>query len=175
MEHGSAAHPENSPSELVEHMDALGNVVGLVSRQEMRAKALWHRSVFIAVMSHDGDLLVHQRSHSKDLWPGWWDVSVGGVLAPGEDPVVGALRELREELGVSGVTVETIGTGAYEDKDVRVLASLFICRTEGPFTYADGEIQQAHWVKPVELNNWLSAKDFLPDSVALVLPFLGLS
>ncbi len=172
MEHSPAAHPGNSPQELVEHMDERGNVLGVVSRSHMRAESLWHRSVFIAVMSHDGDLLVHQRSEKKDLWPGWWDVAIGGVLAPGEDAEAGAMRELREELGLTGVCVEPVVTGAYMDKEVKVLGSIFLCISEGPFVYADGEIQQAHWIKPIELNNWLGAKNFLPDSVALVLPFL---
>lgn len=173
MEHIPVAHPENSPNEMVEEVDALGNVVRLVSRQEMRANNLWHRSVFIAVVSEGGDLLVHQRAHSKDIWPGCWDVAVGGVLAPGEDAEAGAVRELSEELGVTGVPVNLLGSGVYMDRDVRLVATMFMCRTDGPFTYADGEIQQAHWVKPVELHNWLGAKKFLPDSVALVLPLLG--
>jgi len=51
-----------------------------------------------------------------------------------------------------------------------LLAACFVCRTEGPFTFADGEITEAHWVSQQELPVWLGAKPFLPDSVALVLP-----
>ena len=32
----------------------------------------------------DGRLLVHRRSDDKDLWPGRWDLAVGGVVAAGE-------------------------------------------------------------------------------------------
>ena len=55
---------------------------------------------------------------------------------------------------------------------VSLLAGCFVCRTEGPFTFADGEITEAHWVSQEELPVWLGAKPFLPDSVALVLPRL---
>ena len=50
MENRMAARPENSPPEMVEEVDAAGNVLRLVSRREMRAEGLRHRSVFIAVM-----------------------------------------------------------------------------------------------------------------------------
>lgn len=175
MTTSTAAHPDNSPSEMVELVDAGGNVLGVVTRQQMRAESLWHRSVFIAVVSHAGQLLVHKRAETKDVWPGSWDVCVGGVMAPGEDWEDGALRELREELGLEGVSVESLGTGVYVDDDVRIVAACFVCRTDGPFQFADGEITEAHWAPADEIPVWLGAKHFLPDSVALVLPRLQLS
>ncbi len=168
----SEAHPENSPNEMVEEVDMLGNVLRLVTRRQMRAERLGHRSVFIAVVSESGDLLVHRRAETKDLWPGWWDVAVGGVIAPGETDDVAAHRELAEELGVEGVQLEKLGTGAYEDSAVRLVATIYLCRSDGPFSFADAEITEAHWVSPVELPEWLRAQPFLPDSVALVLPLI---
>ena len=174
MDHPTAAHPENSPDEMVEETDPLGNVLRLVTRREIRANALWHRSVFIAVVSNSGQVLVHRRAETKDVWPGCWDVAVGGVMAPGEDPAVAALRELGEELGLEGVGVRSLGSGVYEDHEVRLVGHCFVCRTDGPFRFADGEITEAHWAPVEELPVWLGAKQFLPDSVALVLPRLGL-
>ena len=172
MENRTDARPENSPPETVEEVDAAGNVLRLVSRREMRAEGLRHRSVFIAVMSEAGQILVHRRAETKDVWPGWWDLAVGGVLSPGESFEDGARREVAEELGLAGASLEPLGTGAYSDATVSLLAGCFVCRTEGPFTFADGEITEAHWVSQEELPVWLGAKPFLPDSVALVLPRL---
>jgi NAD+ diphosphatase len=93
-------------------------------------------------------------------------------VAPGETWDVAAARELREELGIEGETLEFLGTGAYRDPDVQLVAATFLCRTEGPFTFADGEITEAHWVSQAEIPVWLQGKQFLPDSVALVLPRL---
>lgn len=170
MDCSQVAHPENSPNEMVEEVDASGTVLRLVTRREMRANVLWHRAVFIAVQSDDGQLLVHRRADTKDVWPGWWDVAVGGVVAPGESWQNAAVRELAEELGITETPVSRLGTGVYCDGEVKLVAAVFLCRTDGPFVFADGEITEAHWVHPNELFVWLKAKQFLPDSVALVLP-----
>ena len=114
---------ERSPiEEQVEVVDADGCVTGVVTRAEMRAARLRHRSVFVAVFSHDGDLLVHRRSDAKDLWPGWWDLAVGGVVAAGEDWDDAARRELSEEIGAHGAVIEPIGGAAYSDADVALVA-----------------------------------------------------
>lgn len=170
MEPMPASHPENSPREMVEEVDRGGAVLRLATRREMREKRLWHRSVFVAVVSNDGELLVHRRADSKDVWPGWWDAAIGGVCAPGEAWHDAAVRELAEEVGVEGAEVEFIATGAYRDADVALVAAVFVCRTDGPFRFADGEVTEAHWVRPDDLTEWLGAKKFLPDTVALVLP-----
>jgi isopentenyldiphosphate isomerase len=72
------------PDELVDIVDDDDQVIATVTRAEMRARRLQHRSVGIAVVSRDGRLLVHRRSSAKDLWPGWWDVAAGGVVTSGE-------------------------------------------------------------------------------------------
>jgi ADP-ribose pyrophosphatase YjhB (NUDIX family) len=99
-------------------------------------------------------------------------VAVGGVVGPGETWADAAVRELREELGIEGEALEFLGIGAYRDSDVQLVAATFLCRTEGPFAFADGEITEAHWVSQAEIPVWLQGKQFLPDTVALVLPRL---
>ena len=121
-------------------------------------------------MSSNGELLVHQRSMEKDIWPGWWDIAVGGVVAPGESYGSAARRELREEIGVDNCGVESLGSGAYDDREVALLAQCFLCRSDGPFTFSDGEVVQTAWVPTGEILGWLGAHRVLPDSVALVLP-----
>jgi isopentenyldiphosphate isomerase len=174
MPHGRhiAVTSNQAASEQVEVIDLDGNVIEIVSRQRMREEKLRHRSVFIAVINDDGDLLVHRRAEHKDVWPGWWDVAVGGVVGVSEDYDTAAWRELREELGIDAAKIESIGTGAYVDEAVKLVASCYVVYDNGPFQFTDDEITEAHWVTAGELDIWLSAKPFLPDSIALVLPRL---
>jgi len=158
--------------ELADVVDELDLVVRTVTRAEIRALRLRHRAVFIAVIGSDGRLLIHQRSWAKDLWPGRWDLAVGGVVGSGESYAVAAVRELGEEIGVIGVQPVEIGGGAYADGDVALVGRCFRVVADGPFTFADGEVIHAEWVAFDDLDRLIDERSFLPDSVALLLPLL---
>jgi isopentenyldiphosphate isomerase len=158
--------------ELVDVVDDDDNVIATVTRAEMRAGRLQHRSVGVAVMSTDGRLLIHRRSDAKDIWPGWWDIAAGGVVTAGEFYDDAARRELAEELGVDGVDVEYLGQARYVDHDLAALCRCYRVVHDGPFTFADGEITEARWVTFAELDTMRATHSFLPDSIALLLPLL---
>jgi isopentenyldiphosphate isomerase len=163
--------------ELVDVVDHDDVVVDVVTRAVMRRDRLRHRAVFIAVLSTEGHLLVHRRSDTKDLWPGWWDIAVGGVVASGEAYDAAAVRELAEEVGVeAGVGLTALGAGSYEDDDVALVARCYSVTVEAavvrPDRFHDGEVAEAKWVTPVQLEELLAVERFLPDSLALVLPYV---
>jgi 8-oxo-dGTP pyrophosphatase MutT (NUDIX family) len=163
----------NGPGdELVDVVDDADCVVRTVTRREMRAGRLRHRAVFVAVMHPDGRLLVHQRSFTKDLWPGQWDLAVGGVVAAGEPYDAAAVRELAEEVGVTGVVPEPLGGGSYADDDVTLVGRCYRVVAPGPITFADGEVIAAEWVHLVDVPRLVAERAFLPDSQALLLPLL---
>ena len=158
--------------ELVDVVDADDRAVAVVTRAEMRARRLRHRAVFIVVRSSDGDVLVHQRSPLKDLWPSRWDLCVGGVVVAGETYEAAAARELAEEVGITGPAPTPLGTVTYEDDDVALLGRVFTVTSDGPFTFSDGEVTQVRFVAVSELAGLVAAVSFVPDSVAVVLPRL---
>ena len=160
-------------AELIQHVDPNGVVLGMVSRSQMRARNLCHRAVFVAVHSEDGCLLVHRRAESKDIWPGQWDIAVGGVLIGDESYEVAAIRELDEEIGISGVLLEHLSDGAYRDSSVNLIGRCFRLRSNGPFTYRDGEVVETRLVTPLQFAKMTNEFQFVPDSMALVLPHLG--
>lgn len=159
-------------AELVEVVDQQGRVLRIVTRAEMRAQVLRHRTVFIAVVDLDGTrLLVHRRADWKDLWPSAWDLAFGGVAAPGEAWADAARRELAEEAGVV-VDLVRVGGAAFDAPGVAELAEVFLARSDGPFSCPDGEVAEVAWVPLVELHEWLDGRSVCPDGVALVLPHL---
>lgn len=149
--------------------------IATVTRAEMRARRLQHRSVSIAVISVDGGLLVHRRSEVKDIWPGWWDIAAGGVVASGETYEEAARRELAEELGIDGVTLQFLGAAQYVDDELAALCRGYRVVHDGPFTFADGEVAEARWVTFAELDAMRATHSFLPDSLALLLPLLRMT
>jgi len=158
--------------ELVDIVDDDDHVIATVTRREMRAARLLHRSVGIAVMSSDGRLLVHRRSTDKDPCPRMWDIAAGGVVLAGETYEQAARRELAEELGVVDAVLELIGSGRFVDEAVAELFRGYRVAHDGPFTFDDGEVIEARWVTFAELAEMRSANQFLPDSITLLFPLL---
>ena len=158
-------------SELVDEVDLNDSVLRVVTREQMRAERLMHRAVFIAVVNSAGRLLIHRRSELKDLWPGWWDIAVGGVVGAGESYDAAAIREVREEIGVVAQPVP-LGEGAYVDDAVALLGRCYVIRHDGPFEFADGEVVEARFVTAVDFEEMRKHLQFLPDSVALLLPLV---
>jgi 8-oxo-dGTP pyrophosphatase MutT (NUDIX family) len=139
----------------------------------MRRDRLRHRAVFVAVLDGSGRLLVHRRSITKDVWPGWLDLAVGGVVTSGETYVEAARRELAEEIGVVGIDPVEIDDGriqVYDDSDVSLVGRCFAVTTSGPFEFADGEVSEAWWVNRDEFEELRVRERFLPDSLTLLLP-----
>lgn len=56
-------------------------------------------TVDVAIM-HDNSLLMFKRSPSKKVFPGWLALP-GGHIEEGEDPFTAAIREIREEVGIT--------------------------------------------------------------------------
>ena len=160
--------------ELVDHVDDDDNVVGVVTRAEMRSRRLLHRAVSIAVFSSDGRLLVHRRADTKDVWPGQWDMAAGGVVSAGESYERAAERELAEELGVrvDVAAMHSLGSARFDDESVSLLGRGFWCVHDGPFEFTDGEISEVRWVTRSELRDLRKRECFVPDNVALLLPRL---
>ncbi len=94
--------------ELFETFDDEGGPTGLVPRNVVHELGLWHRASNVFVFRTDGQLIVQRRHMTKDVWPGAWDLSVAEHLKPGENYLAGAIRGLREELGVEGVRIEPV-------------------------------------------------------------------
>jgi isopentenyldiphosphate isomerase len=163
------SEPVGPGEELVDIVDDHDRVVDTVPRWRMRAERLRHRTVFIIVTSTDGRLLVHRRSDDKDLWPGRWDLAVGGVVGAGEDYADAARRELAEEVGVTDADPVPVGGAVnYTDDDVQLVGRCYRIVHDGPFTFADGEVVEARLVDRAQLSELLRTAAFVHDSVALL-------
>jgi isopentenyldiphosphate isomerase len=153
-------------------VDVDDTVIAQTSRREMRVQSLRHRAVYIAVLNAAGQLLAHQRSFTKDVAPGYWDIAVGGVVGAGESYDDAAVRELAEEIGVTGVALHPIGGGRYDDAMFKIVGQCYTVTSDGPFQFSDGEVIATQWISHGELGHFLRTKQVCGDSVALLLPKL---
>ena len=136
-----------SGDELVDVIDDAGNTVGVVPRRRMREERLPHRCTYVLVFNTRGELFIHLRTATKDVYPSHWDVAIGGVLAAGETFDEGVRREVLEELGVA-ITVEELFPFCYADDKSIVQARVYRALSDGPFRLQAEEIVGGEFVDP---------------------------
>src|SRR5512133_889778 len=86
--------------EIFDVVDENDQCVGQCTRRKVHELGLRHRAVHVLVFRANGDLFLQKRSMTKDCFPGTWDSSASGHLAPGESYDDCAIREVREDLGL---------------------------------------------------------------------------
>ncbi|MFO0841369.1 MAG: NUDIX domain-containing protein [Gemmataceae bacterium] len=153
--------------ELVDVIDDAGNTIRVVPRSLMRSERLPHRCVYLLVVNPRRELFIHQRTATKDVFPSYWDVCVGGVLAAGETFDEGARREGGEELGVE-VAPDPLFPFRYFDERTTVQAYVYLVRHPGPFHLQPEEVVQGLFVGPEELRRRISTDHFCPDGLAVL-------
>ena len=76
----------------------------LIGRDHIRGeevpKGFYHLVVHIWIRNTKGEYLISQRSADRPTFPLMWEC-VGGSVTKGEDSLTGALRETREEVGLT--------------------------------------------------------------------------
>ena len=118
---------------------------------------LFHLFCDIIVKHTDGSYLLMQRDQSKYFFPGMWEVAAGGSALQNETPLECAIRELREETGISSDNL--IEMGRFKNKDTFFIQ--FLCVTscsKDSIILQPGETMAYKWVSRKEL---LSMKDEL--------------
>ena len=127
--------------EIVAVVDEHNRVVGSTTRLDMRNRRLIHRATYIFVFNRAGELFVQKRTPTKDMYPGYFDLAAGGVVLRGESYQKSAQREVAEELGVTGVTLQPGFDFYYEDPLNRIWGRSFSCEYEGEFVLQPEEVE----------------------------------
>ena len=146
--------------------DPAGRVVGTAPRAQMRAENLPHGATAVIVRKPTGEIFVHRRADTKDIWPGRHDCAAGGVLQAGEDPDEAAARELAEELGIEGAVLVPLVQRWRLGSDTTYFAYAYVTTWDGPVRFTDGEVADGWWEEPSVLYARLQDPSwpFVPDT-----------
>ncbi|VTS04042.1 NUDIX hydrolase [Tuwongella immobilis] len=147
--------------ELVDILDEAGRVIGQATRRVMRTYRLPHRCCYLLVFNDRGEILVHQRTATKDVFPSYWDVCVGGVPAAGESFAQSARREGHEELGVP-IEPTFLFSVRYSDAATVVFGEVFRVIHNGPFAFQPEEVTQGRFVTLAALQAGIQSGEFSP-------------
>ena len=158
--------------EIVAIVDENNRVVGAQPRSKMRAEGLRHRANYILVFNSRGELFLQERTMSKDIYPGYYDVATGGVVLDGESYDESALRELEEELGVSGVDLKRHFDFYHEDVGNRVWGRVYSCVYDGEIVLQEEEVASGGFYSISSVLEMSTSQRFTPDGTYVLQRFL---
>ena len=145
-------------------VDEYGEPTGeVVERTIAHRDGIRHRTSHVwIVRMRDGrpQILLQKRCAQKDSYPGCYDISSAGHIPAGVDYIPSALRELKEELGVTAAEKDLILCGKrrlvvhsefhhtpYNDYQVCAVYLMWLDWDEEQFSVQTEEIESVKWME----------------------------
>ena len=132
-----------------EHLNRVDGVT-LIRGEKPVPEGLYHLVSEILVRHTDGSFLLMQRDQRKHLG-GMWEASAGGSALQGEGALDCALRELREETGVTGKLTHL---GWIIDRKRHTIYAEYLCETDiakDGILLQEGETTAYRWISAEDL------------------------
>ena len=161
--------------------------LGTLCQKEAHAKGLWHRAAHVWFVNSNKEVLVQKRAEHIVSHPGQYDISAAGHLSAGDSPIVGALREVEEELGIKlqekdlikiGEVVQegTQYNGTYINREYN---DIYIVSKDIPvadFTIQESEVSAVRYIPIEKLKEWVKeeSKDLVkhPEEFKILFEYL---
>lgn len=156
-------------TESVQLVDGEGNLVGVEDKLSAHRSGRLHRAVSVFILRH-GELLLQRRASTKYHFGGLWANTCCTHPRPGESPRDAAERRLPEEMGITAVGLEEVGTFLYTAPDpVSGLTEheydhVFTGSPVGAPAPDPNEVDEWHWVELEALRRRLrlSPQEYTP-------------
>lgn len=147
-------------------------VLKAVPRSVMRADGLLHRASYIIILDAEGKMLIQKRSMQKDVYPGFFDPTTGGVVVENESYEENAIRELKEELGIETAELKSHFDFLFQEEKIKVWGRVFSTVYDGPIEFVDGEVDECFFLNENDIRIFLSKGDVIPDGKMAIEKFL---
>lgn len=129
----------------MEYMDLVDdndNVIKTVTREFLdKNNSRNYRVINIIIINSNNQIILAQRSTKKKWFGGCYFFSVGGHVITNEDYEDAAYRELEEELGIKGETLEEIGYFNPIKSGTSSFSKLYKLKYDGDFAIDKNEIE----------------------------------
>lgn len=151
------------PEEVFDVVDAEDRVIGQAQRSKVHSERWLHRAVHIFVFNSRGELLIHQRTATKDECPLKYTSSASGHLHAGEDYETAAYRELEEELSLRSPLAFLVKLPAGPETSYEHSA-LYQTITDEPPVFLPEEILSGQYYPLAAISEWVDSQpdDFTP-------------
>lgn len=134
----------------------------LTGRTHIRGEELpdgcYHLVVHVWIRNSRGEYLISQRAADRPTYPLKWEC-VGGSVIKGEDSLHGALREVKEEVGISlpaesGRVVYTKTRGYVDGRRFNDIMDVWLFEYDGDADLANSdtkEVADTRWLKTADI------------------------
>lgn len=134
----------------------------LTGRTHIRGEELpdgcYHLVVHVWIRNSRGEYLISQRAADRPTYPLKWEC-VGGSVIKGEDSLHGALREVKEEVGISlpaesGRVVYTKTRGYVDGRRFNDIMDVWLFEYDGDADLANADTKEAagtKWLKTADI------------------------
>lgn len=157
-------------TEFFDILDEQGNKTGKIkARSEVHRDGDWHKAVHIWIVNDKDEVLLQKRSPNKDSYPNMWDISSAGHLTAGDDSLSGAIREIREELGVDvqSSKLKLIGVRKKADKCTSTFINnefndvylLYLSLDLSKIILQEDEVSEVKYVSIDEFRHMIKSRD----------------
>ena len=146
--------------EYIDIFDENNNPTGQIKEKgKAHEEGDFHRTAHVWIVNDKNELLLQKRSANKKSHPNCWDISGAGHIKAGESVIDGAIRELKEELGiqleeavnVAKITPDAIPLQFESSGKIKNFFITFYClkRNSSDVIYQESEIDKIVWL-PLE-------------------------
>lgn len=155
---------KDNPNEIFPIVDEDGNILGQVTRGHAHdGSKILHSVVHLHVFNSRGELYLQHRPAWKDIQPDKWDTAVGGHIDLGESVGDALKREVREELGITEFTPESLGHYVFESNREKELVYIHRCIYDGPISPSENELSGGRFWSPEEISSNIGKGIFTPN------------
>lgn len=154
-------------TEYLDIVDENGQATGLVvDRIIAHAQGIRHRTAHLWLVRNKDDViqvLLQKRAKNKDAFPNCYDISSAGHIPAGEGFEASAVRELREELGITARENDLIFCAdrnvvwdgyfngkPFHDRQYSRVYMLWADIVEDEFALEQGEVESVRWMSLAE-------------------------
>lgn len=153
--------------EVFDIFDRSGNFLGtrLKSFCHSQNPGVYHKPVWIWLTNSKKEILVQRRSKTKKWYPEKLDGSATGHVVAGESPLLGAVREIKEELGIDVDEKKLKFVGEFVADVVWEIGQVFFSNIDAKvydFQIDKNELEEVFWLSFNEFKKVLYSDNFMP-------------
>lgn len=138
-------------------------------RGEIIPDNCYHLVVHVWIHNSKGKYLISKRSSNRPTFPLMWEC-VGGSVLKGEDSLTGAIRETKEEVGISlspenGKIIFSSIRGTINGQKFNDILDVWLFDYDGDVSLEKAttdEVEQVKWLSKSEISSLVAAGKFVP-------------